>query len=131
ALAQDMMQNWAAVNSGVYEMASGVGSFDAGFARASCLLRRPKRYTVAVTTAAVAPPGPGTLTVTPSPTAGRAGVHIIFDASGSMGQLLPSGEPRIIAARHALEGLVGVALEDGTPFSLRAFGHVAPNSCET
>ena len=131
AYPQDLMQNWANVNAGVYEMASGVGSFDAGFARASCLLRRPKRYTIEVTTAAVAPPGPGTLTVMPSPDAGESGVHVIFDASGSMGQKLPSGEQRIVAAKRALEDLVGAVLEDETPFSLRAFGHVAPNSCET
>src|SRR5690606_11061792 len=63
--------------------------------------------------------------------AGAAGVHVIFDASGSMGQLLPSGESRMAAAKQALEGLIGAALEEATPFSLRAFGHVTPNSCET
>jgi len=56
---------------------------------------------------------------------------VIFDASGSMGQPLPSGEQRIAAAKRALEQLVGTVLEEGTPFSLRAFGHVAPSSCET
>lgn len=131
AYQQQLMQNWASVNAGVYEMASGVGDFEAGFARASCLMRRPKRYTVAVTTATVEPPGPGTLTVLPSDSAGNGAIHVIFDASGSMGQALPSGEQRIVAAKRALEDLVGVALEEGTPFSLRAFGHVAPNSCET
>src|SRR5690606_34368557 len=35
------------------------------------------------------------------------------------------------AAKRALDELVGSSLEEGTPFSLRAFGHVAPNSCET
>src|SRR5690606_17588220 len=128
---QQLMQSWAAVNGGVYQMSSGVGDFDAGFARASCLLRRPKRYTVEVTTSAAPLPGPGTLSVMPAQEAGAPGVHVIFDASGSMGQVLPSGEPRIAAAKRALDDLVGSALEEGTPFSLRAFGHVAPNSCET
>lgn len=129
--AQDLMQDWAAVNSGRYDMTDGVGSFDAGFARASCLLRRPKRYAVEVTTGFRAPPGPGTLTVTMAEGAVGGAVEVIFDASGSMGQPLPSGEPRIEAAIRALETLVGDILPDGTPFALRAFGHVAPNSCET
>ena len=128
---QQLMQSWAGVNAGVYSMARGVGDFDAGFARASCLLRRPKRYTVTVTTSAVEPPGPGTLSVLPATAAGQGAVHVVFDASGSMGQALPSGEQRIAAARRALEDLVGTVLDDQTPFSLRAFGHVAPNSCET
>src|SRR5690606_21332335 len=100
---QQLMQGWAGVNAGVYQMARGVGDFDSGFARASCLLRRPKRYAVTVTTATVAPPGPGTLSVLQDANAGQGAVHVIFDASGSMGQALPSGEPRIAAARRALE----------------------------
>lgn len=128
---QDLMQDWAAVNSGAYDMTDGVGGFDAGFARASCLLRRPKRYTVEVTTRYEAPPGPGTLTVNQAEGASNSAVEVIFDASGSMGQVLPSGESRIDAAIRALETLVGEVLPDGTPFALRAFGHVAPSSCET
>ena len=129
--AQDLMQDWAAVNAGTYAMIDGVGEFDDGFARASCILRRPKRYTVEVTTSYVTPPGPGTLTVTSTPGASRSAVEVIFDASGSMGRLLPSGESRIDAARGALESLISDALPDQTPFALRAFGHVAPSSCET
>ncbi len=129
--AQDMMQDWAAVNAGVYDMADGVGAFDAGFSRASCILRRPKRYQVEVTTAAVEPPGPGKLTVTTAPGAPQAAVEIVFDASGSMGRELPSGEQRITAAKRALETLVGEVLPEGTPFALRAFGHITPSSCET
>lgn len=129
--AQDLMQDWAAVNAGTYAMIDGVGEFDDGFARASCILRRPKRYTVEVTTSYVTPPGPETLTVTSTPGASRSAVEVIFDASGSMGRLLPSGESRIDAARGALESLISDALPDQTPFALRAFGHVAPSSCET
>lgn len=128
---QQLMQNWAAVNGGTYDMSSGVGDFDAGFARATCLLRRPKRYTVAVTTSTTEPPGPGTLTVTQAASAAQGAVEVIFDASGSMGQSLPSGEQRIVAARRALEALVGEVLPADTPFALRAFGHIAPSSCET
>jgi Mg-chelatase subunit ChlD len=128
---QQLMRSWAAAGGGVYTMAGGVGDFDSGFARASCLLRRLKRYTVTATTARLEPPGPGTLSVLPAGDAGPGAVHVIFDASGSMGQPLPSGEQRIAAAKRALEQLVGTVLEEGTPFSLRAFGHVAPSSCET
>ena len=60
---QDMMQDYASINGGYYEMADGVGDFDAGFARASCMLRRPKGYEVEVTLGRVEPPGPGTLNV--------------------------------------------------------------------
>lgn len=128
---QDMMQDYAAVNGGYYEMADGVGDFDAGFARASCILRRPKAYEVEVAASYVAPPGPGMLSVLPAPGAALAAVEVIFDASGSMGQLLPSGEQRIVAAKRALETLVGEVLPDETPFALRAFGHISPTSCET
>src|SRR5690606_6250897 len=68
---QDLMQDWAAVNAGFYELADGVSSFEAGFDRASCLMRRPKRYTVEVATAFVPPPGPGTLSVTQAPGAAQ------------------------------------------------------------
>lgn len=129
--AQDLMQDWAAVNSGVYDMAAGVGDFDAGFERTSCLLRRPKLYVVEVEVTAAEPPGPGTLTVTQPAGSASGAAHVIFDASGSMGSLLPSGEPRIDAARQALSLMVEEMLEEGTLFSLRAFRHVAPSSCET
>ncbi|MFA5552528.1 MAG: VWA domain-containing protein, partial [Trueperaceae bacterium] len=129
--AQDMMQDYAAVNGGYYDMADGVGDFDAGFARASCMLRRPKGYEVEVAVGTVAPPGPGLLNVVLAQGAARPSVEVIFDASGSMGQVLPSGEQRITAAKRALETLVGEVLPDGTPFALRAFGHISPTSCDT
>lgn len=129
--AQDLMQDWADVNAGVYDLAAGVGDFDAGFARASCILRRPKRYRVEVTTSYQAPPGPGNLSVTRAAGAAQPAVEIVFDASGSMGRELPSGEQRITAAKRVLESLVGEVLPEGAPFALRAFGHVTPSSCET
>lgn len=129
--AQDLMQDWADVNGGVYSLAAGVGEFDVGFARASCLLRRPKRYTLELTTAAAALPGPGSLVVRQAPGAAPAAVEIVFDASGSMGRELPSGEQRITAAKRTLAELVGEVLPEGTPFALRAFGHITPTSCES
>ena len=129
--AQDLMQDWADVNSGVYALAAGVGDFDAGFSRASCLLRRPKQYTLALDVRSEPLPGPGSLAVRAAPGAAQAAVEVIFDASGSMGRELPSGEQRITAAKRALTALVSEVLPEGTPFALRAFGHITPTSCES
>ncbi|HRQ11259.1 MAG TPA: VWA domain-containing protein, partial [Trueperaceae bacterium] len=129
--AQDLMQDWADVNSGVYSLAAGIGDFDAGFSRASCILRRPKRYSLVLSTRAAPLPGPGSLSVQAAPGAAKAAVEIVFDASGSMGKELPSGEQRITAAKRALTQLVNEVLPEETPFALRAFGHIKPSSCET
>ncbi len=129
--AQDLMQDWADVNSGIYSLAAGIGDFDAGFSRASCVLRRPKRYVLMLNTRAAPLPGPGSLSVQAAPGAARAAVEIVFDASGSMGKELPSGEQRITAAKRALTQLVNEVLPEETPFALRAFGHIKPSSCET
>lgn len=130
-VAQDLMQSWAYAAGGDYRLATGVGDLDAGFARTACLLRRPKAYRVEVATAYEAPPGPGTLRVVYGEGAARPAVEVIFDASGSMGQRLPSGPSRIEVAKAALEALVRDGLPDEVPFALRAFGHITPNSCET
>ncbi len=129
--AQDLMQSWAYAGSGDYRLATSVGDLDAGFARTACLLRRPKAYRVEVTTAYEAPPGPGTLRVVRGANAAQPAVEVIFDASGSMGQRLPSGASRIEVAKGVLEEFVQTGLPDGVPFALRAFGHITPNSCET
>jgi hypothetical protein len=128
---QDRMQAYAAANGGHYSYAREVGDFDAGLRRAACHLRRPKAYTVAVTVAYQEPPGPGTLTVERGEDAELPGVEVIFDASGSMGALLPDGTSRIDAAKAVLSTLVGEVLPEGTPFALRAFGHINPQSCES
>lgn len=128
---QDRMQAYAAANGGHYAYARNVGDFDAGFRRASCHLRRPKVYTVAVAVAFQEPPGPGTLSVQRGEGATLPGVEVIFDASGSMGSLLPDGTSRIDAAKQVLDTLVGEVLPEGTPFALRAFGHLTPQSCES
>jgi hypothetical protein len=130
-ITQDRMQAYAAANDGHYAYARNVGDFDAGFRRASCHLRRPKAYTVAVEVAYREPPGPGTLTVRRGEGATLPGVEVIFDASGSMGASLPSGEPKIDAAKGVLRDLVREILPEGVPFALRAFGHLTPQSCES
>ncbi|MFN8440113.1 MAG: VWA domain-containing protein [Caldilineaceae bacterium] len=63
--AQDLMQDWAMVNNGYYENMSTLGSFEQGFDRATCLLRRPTAYTLSVSYSNEAPPP----TPTPEPTA--------------------------------------------------------------
>ncbi len=128
---QDLMQAWADANHGFYDYARNVGDFDVGFARASCLLRRPKRYRVEVTTSAEAPPGPGSIRVVRAEGAAQPAVEVIFDASGSMGKKLPDGTSRIDAAREVLKDFVTNVLPEGTPFALRVFGHIKPSSCDT
>lgn len=127
---QDLMQSWAYVNDGHYSYARNVGDFDIGFRRASCKLRRAKGYTVEVATRYEAPPGPGTISVVPGNDAAKPAIEVILDASGSMGARLPDGTPRIEAALNTLLGLVSEGIEEGTPFALRAFGHVTPSTCE-
>jgi len=63
--------------------------------------------------------------------AAQPAVEVIFDASGSMGKKLPDGTPRIDAAREVLKDFVTNVLPEGTPFALRAFGHIKPSSCDT
>ncbi|MCX6044334.1 MAG: VWA domain-containing protein [Chloroflexi bacterium] len=62
---QDLMQDWAAVNNGHYENMATIGTFENGFARATCLLRRPALYELQVAYSEQAPPP----TPTPAPTA--------------------------------------------------------------
>lgn len=126
---QQLMQGWAAVNHGFYSLSAAIGDLDAGYSRASCILRRPKHYRIETQSSAAAPPGPGSLRVTRPEDAAGAAVEIIFDASGSMGVALPSGEQRINAAKRVLEELVTGVLPAGSPFALRAFGHVEPTTC--
>lgn len=130
-ITQDRMQAYAAANRGVYDYARNVGDFEAGFRRASCHLRRPKPYTLHVAVRYQEPPGPGALSVARGADAELPGVEVIFDASGSMGSLLSDGTSRIDAARQVLSELVGEILPEGTPFALRAFGHITPQSCES
>ena len=148
-LDQDLMQDWAAVNNGIYTYARNQSDIDIAFDRAATILRRPSFYSLTV--AAVAPPPPPTTTTTttvplangtlnvlpaivdpslPTPTVGGASVGIIFDTSGSMLQQLPTGESRIDAGRAALTSLVTQTIPAGTNVSLRVFGN-SPDSCQT
>jgi hypothetical protein len=135
---QDRMQTYADVAGGFYEDSRTLGDLDVAFARASCLLRQPKLVRLALTVEVREPPGPGALTVA-SPTlsaaaraAAEPAVQVIYDASGSMGQLIPDGSAsRLEVAREVLRALAEEILEPGTPFALRAYGHVAPMSCDT
>ena len=131
AYSQDLMQSWANASAGYYDTARNVADFDVGFARAACLLRRPKRYRVEVTTAFREPPGPGALRILRGEGGVLPAVEVIFDASGSMGKLLPSGASRIDTAKEVLTDFVANVLPDGAGFALRAYGHIAPSSCET
>ena len=66
--AQDLMQDWAMVNNGYYENMSTIGTFEQGFDRATCLLRRPTAYRLSVSYSNEAPPPTPTPTETPLPT---------------------------------------------------------------
>ncbi|MBA2667859.1 MAG: VWA domain-containing protein [Trueperaceae bacterium] len=132
---QDRMQSWAV--GGFYDYSRTIGDLEVGFARVSCLLRQPKTVAVALRSASVAPPGPGSLSVRRLPEGapddgGAPALVVIFDASGSMGKLLPDGSAsRLLVAREVLTELVETVIEPGTPFALRAYGHVLPTSCDT
>lgn len=58
-------------------------------------------------------------------------VELILDGSGTMGQLLPTGQSRWEAARDAMLALAeGQVFPSGLPVALRVRGHVQPLSCE-
>ena len=61
---QDLMQDWAMANNGYYDNLTTLGTFEQGFARATCFLRRPADYGVSIAFANAAPPP----TPTPMPT---------------------------------------------------------------
>ena len=68
---QQLMQDWASVNAGVYSYVRTAGEMDVAFDRAATQLRRPTGYTLTATAAFVAPPPTATatpsLTATPTP----------------------------------------------------------------
>ncbi|MEO0424999.1 MAG: hypothetical protein AAF184_21870 [Pseudomonadota bacterium] len=133
---QDMMQNYAAVNRGFYDLALTAGDLQIGFDRAICLLRRAKDYHVAFSVEQVDPPEPGALLVkAESPAAKQrvaAGdaVEVIIDASGSMYKKLGDRFRYQIAA-DVLDELLAEVLPDGIGFALRAFGNREASSCRT
>ena len=132
---QDLMQSWASVAGGYYDYSRSVGDFEIAFARATCHMRRPARYSVSVETTNREPPGPGGISVSAAG-GGNGGtdavppVEIILDASGSMFREF-GGETRIDLAKLAVLELTSEVLPEGTPFALRVFGHREPNACRT
>jgi streptogramin lyase len=74
----------------------------------------------------------GTIRVTAPPdlVASSNAVELILDGSGTMGQLLPTGQSRWEAARDAVLALADGAFPTGLPVALRVYGHVQPLSCE-
>ncbi len=81
--------------------------------------------------AVAVPLAPGAIRVDARPdlVASSNAIEVILDASGSMGQPLPTGESRWQAARAALEALVETAFPTGVPVALRAYGHLEPATC--
>ena len=128
---QDLMEELAAVNGGFYQYTSTQGDLDVAFERLSAWLNRPARYLIEPRLSYREPPGPGLLSVTRPESAALPAVEVIFDASGSMGARLPNGEQKIAVAKGVLNELVTQIIPAGTPFALRAFGHIMPSSCET
>jgi len=128
---QDMMQSWASVNDGHYDFFRTNADLRVAFDRASCHLRRPALYIIAVDTRFEEPPGPGTIeVVTEEKALALNAVELILDASGSMLQRL-EGRRRIDIAREVLIDLVENTIPSGTPLALRIFGHRTPNACQT
>lgn len=75
----------------------------------------------------------GTIRVSAPPdlVASSNAVELILDGSGTMGQLLPSGQSRWQAARDAVLALTeGQVFPTGLPVALRVYGHIRPLSCE-
>lgn len=77
------------------------------------------------------PLAPGAIRVDARPdlVASSNAIEVILDASGSMGQRLPTGESRWMAARSALVTLAESAFPSGVPVALRVYGHLEPATC--
>lgn len=74
---------------------------------------------------------PGAISVHARPdlVASSNAIEVILDASGSMGQRLPTGESRWEAARAVLLDLAETAFPEGVPVALRVYGHREPATC--
>jgi hypothetical protein len=127
---QDVMQSWARVDGGVYDYFGTAEDLEHGFARASCLIRRPADYRLLATTRKEQPPAPGSLEVLVDANTPPNAVEIILDASGSMWAQI-DGKARISIAHDVLAELVSEAIPAGTPLALRIFGHREARSCRT
>ncbi len=137
---QDMLQSWAGVNNGVYDLAINTGDLEIGFARATCMLRRPKTYHVRAKAIFEEPTGPGFLKVVQKEfsdleleeeaVSSSVAVEVILDASGSMFKKLED-KFRYVIAKEVLSDLVANTLPDDVPFALRVFGNREEQSCRT
>jgi hypothetical protein len=146
-LHQQLMQDWAAVGAGAYDMTRVGGDIERAFDRMAAWVRRPAEYGLTMAYSPDAPPAPkpGSLRVVSDPNAPASGgdggdpraarseadvaVEIVLDTSGSMLERL-GRKRRIDVAKSVLARLVAEQLEPGTPVALRAFRQER-RSCET
>ena len=117
---QDLMQDWASANHGVYDFMRSVGEVEIAFARANAHLRRPKIYRVRGDGVYIEPPPPGTLeTIPEEPPAGT--YYFIFDASGSMKAPMDD-QTKLDIARDAVRSVIE-ELPANARAALRVYGH--------
>jgi hypothetical protein len=129
----NLMMDWATTSGGFLQMVGDQGALEASFRRAVAATQTGSTYTLSA--AALAPQGPGTLTVTIAPPTKSAhsstsapSVALVVDASGSMLQKI-KGRQKIEIARAELAHLVRDVLPDSTPVTLRVYGQGGKGSC--
>jgi hypothetical protein len=129
----DLMMDWATTSGGFLQLVGDQGALEASFKRAVAATRTGSSYTLSA--AALAPQGPGTLSVSLAPPAKSANasttapsVALVLDASGSMLQKI-KGRQKIEIARAELDHLVRDVLPDSTPVTLRVYGQGGKGSC--
>ncbi len=132
-LSHDLMMDWATTSGGFLQMVGDQGALDASFKRAIAATRTGSTYTLSA--AALAPQGPGTLSVALAPPTKSAhtsttapSVALVLDASGSMLQKI-KGRQKIEIARAELDHLVRDVLPESTPVTLRVYGQGGKGSC--
>jgi hypothetical protein len=129
----NLMMDWAITSGGFLQMVGDQGALEASFKRAVAATRTGSAYTLSA--AALAPQGPGTLTVSLAPPTKSAhasttapSVALVLDASGSMLQKI-KGRQKIEIARAELDHLVRDVLPESTPVTLRVYGQGGKGSC--
>jgi len=119
---QDLMQDWAAVNDGRYNVFRSQDDLDVAFDRAACLMRRPAEYRVSLRRG----PGTGKLRVAWEEGKDMAGatVELILDASGSMRSRKNKvdGRLKIDVAKDVMSEIIGLLPAD-SQVGLRVYGH--------
>lgn len=140
SVSQDYMQDLARGSGGYYAATPTHADLETGFARADCLIRRPKPYQARVAFAqqAAAPGqlviGAATEAAEGAPEAGQAqaagAIQVILDASGSMWQRLDD-RFRYEIANDVLIDLVEEVLPAEVPFALRVFGNRQADVCRS